>query len=95
MAGIALKGQCNLVSIMVPPGAQFKRKKKEKFLTNEIKIFMEHRILTILEIKTLILLLLVVFRSLIINIEFGDFWRLSLRIWRFLKNWSLILCLKM
>ena len=30
MAGIALKGQCNLVSIMVPPGVLFKRKMKEK-----------------------------------------------------------------
>ena len=31
MAGIALKGQCNLVSIMVPPGVLFKRKMKEKY----------------------------------------------------------------
>ena len=30
MAGIGLKGQCNLVSIMVPPGVLFKRKRKEK-----------------------------------------------------------------
>ena len=40
MAGIALKGQCNLVSIMVPPGVLFKRKKKEKrFREKKIKSF--------------------------------------------------------
>ena len=49
MAGIASKGQCDLVAIMVPSGVQFKKKKKEKFSRREINSFMEHRILTILE----------------------------------------------
>ena len=31
MVGTALKGQYDLISIMVPPGVVFKRKKKEKF----------------------------------------------------------------
>ena len=53
MAGIALKGQCDFVSVMVPPGVQLKRKKKEKFSRREVNVFMEHRSLTILEIKTL------------------------------------------
>ena len=40
MAGIALKGQCNLVSIMVPPGVLFKRKMEEKrFQEKKIKSF--------------------------------------------------------
>ena len=70
MAGTALKGQCDLISIMVNLGVQFKRKRNN--------IFMEKRILTRLEIKPLILmtnkhchwlfLLLIVFRFRIICI---------------------------
>ena len=56
MAGIALKGQCNLVSIMVPPGVLFKRKMREKrFREKKIKkVFIVNKVLTRPEVESMI-----------------------------------------
>ena len=55
MAGIALKGRCNLVSIMVPPGVLFKRKMKEKrFREKKIRVFIVNKVLTRPEVESMI-----------------------------------------
>ena len=55
MAGIALKGRCNLVSIMVPRGVLFKRKMKEKrFREKKIKVFKVNKVLTRPEVESMI-----------------------------------------
>ena len=55
MAGIPLKGQCNLVSIMIPPGVLFKRKMKEKrFREKKIKVFTVNKVLTRPEVESMI-----------------------------------------